>query len=223
MKYIAYYRVSTTKQGQSGLGLEAQQAAVVDYLKSNTGDLITEYTEVQSGSKDDRPELQAALRQCRLTGATLLIAKLDRLSRNRSFLMSIQDSSIKFVAVDMPEANHFTVGLMACLADYERQLISERTKAALKAAKARGVKLGNPRLEEFSPKNTTKARQAKIIKAKQRNAEMVEIINEMVEAMRPDQRDCVSLRTLASLLNDAGYKTARGKEWHPTSVSRLLA
>ena len=223
MKFIAYYRVSTTKQGQSGLGLEAQQAAVADYLKSNAGDLITEYTEVQSGSKDDRPELQAALRQCRLTGATLLIAKLDRLSRNRSFLMSVQDSSVQFVAVDMPEANHFTVGLMACLADYERQLISERTKAALKAAKARGVKLGNPRLSEVRPTDTTKARQAKIIKAKQRNAEMVEIINEMVEAMRPDQRDCVSLRTLASLLNDAGYKTARGKEWHPTSVSRLLA
>ena len=93
MKFIAYYRVSTAKQGQSGLGLEAQQAAVADYLKSNTGDLVTEYTEIQSGSKDNRPELQAALRQCRLTGATLLIAKLDRLSRNRSFLMSVQARS----------------------------------------------------------------------------------------------------------------------------------
>ena len=119
MKFIAYYRVSTVKQGQSGLGLEAQQNAVAEYLKSNAGELVTEYTEIQSGSKDNRPELQAALRQCRLTGATLLIAKLDRLSRNRSFLMNVQDSSVQFVAVDMPEANHFTVGLMACLADYQ--------------------------------------------------------------------------------------------------------
>lgn len=219
MKYIAYYRVSTSKQGQSGLGLEAQQAAVADYLKSNTGELVTEYTEVQSGSKDNRPELQAALRQCRLTGATLLIAKLDRLSRNRSFLMSIQDSSVQFVAVDMPEANHFTVGLMACLADYERQLISERTKAALKAAKARGVKLGNPRLSKVRPTDTKAATAARVNKAKQRNAEMLAIINEM----RDNEGKALSLRDLTKMLNDAGYKTSRGKEWHPTSVSRVLA
>ena len=223
MKFIAYYRVSTVKQGQSGLGLEAQQNAVADYLKSNTGELVTEYTEVQSGSKDNRPELQAALRQCRLTGATLLIAKLDRLSRNRSFLMSVQDSSVRFVAVDMPEANHFTVGLMACLADYESELISERTKAALQAAKARGVKLGNPRLAEVRHSDTTAASEASIAKAKERNAEILEIINEMVGEMSSAQREGLSLRTLASLLNDAGYKTSRGKEWHPTSVSRVLA
>tara|TARA_R110002126_G_scaffold291062_1_gene450184 strand:+ start:6645 stop:7313 length:669 start_codon:yes stop_codon:yes gene_type:complete len=218
-RFIAYYRVSTAKQGQSGLGLEAQQAAVADYLTSNTGELITEYTEIQSGSKDNRPELQAALRQCRLTGATLLIAKLDRLSRNRSFLMSVQDSSVKFVAVDMPEANHFTVGLMACLADYERELISERTKAALKAAKARGVKLGNPRLNEVRHTDTSAATEARTTKAKQRNAEILEIINEMRDSTGTE----VSLRDLTKMLNDAGYKTSRGKEWHPTSVSRVLA
>ena len=219
MKFIAYYRVSTVKQGQSGLGLEAQKAAVADYLKSNTGDLVTEYTEVQSGSKDNRPELQAALRQCRLTGATLLIAKLDRLSRNRSFLMSVQDSSVQFVAVDMPEANHFTVGLMACLADYERQLISERTKRELKAAKARGVVLGNPRLVQVRHTDTTAATAARTRKAKQRNAEILEIINEM----RDNAESEVSLRALTKMLNDAGYNTSRGKEWHPTSVSRVLA
>ncbi|MCT2531548.1 recombinase family protein [SAR92 clade bacterium H921] len=218
MKYIAYYRVSTVKQGQSGLGLEAQKAAVVDYLKSNAGELVTEYTEIQSGSKDNRPELQAALRQCRLTGATLLIAKLDRLSRNRSFLMNVQDSSVQFVAVDMPEANHFTVGLMACLADYERQLISERTTAALKAAKARGVVLGNPRLDEVRNTDTTKARAARVISAKQRNAEMLDIINEMRDESDID----LSLRDLTKMLNDAGYKTSRGKKWHPTSVMRVL-
>ena len=219
MKFIAYYRVSTVKQGQSGLGLEAQQNAVADYLKSNTGELVTEYTEVQSGSKDNRPELQAALRQCRLTGATLLIAKLDRLSRNRSFLMSVQDSSVRFVAVDMPEANHFTVGLMACLADYESELISERTKSALQAAKARGVKLGNPKLAEVRHTDTTAASEARANKAKHRNAEIREIINEMRDSAETD----LSLRDLTGMLNAAGYKTSRGKEWHPTSVSRVLA
>ena len=219
MKFIAYYRVSTAKQGQSGLGLEAQQAAVTDYLSTNTGELVKEYTEIQSGSKNNRPELQAALRQCRLTGATLLIAKLDRLSRNRSFLMSVQDSSVKFVAVDMPEANHFTVGLMACLADYERELISERTKAALKAAKARGVVLGNPRLDEVRNTDTTAATIAKTAKANSRNAEILEIINEIKGSVST----ALSTRQLAKHLNDAGYKTARGGHWHATSVNRVLA
>ena len=145
-KYVAYYRVSTAKQGRSGLGLEAQENTTTSYLDSVKGELVEGYTDIESGSKDNRPELQKALRKCRLTGATLLIAKLDRLSRNRRFLMDLQDSSINFVCCDMPEANNFTVGLLACLADYERELISERTKAALKAAKARGVVLGNPNL-----------------------------------------------------------------------------
>ena len=219
MKFIAYYRVSTVKQGQSGLGLEAQQAAVADYLKSNTGELVTEYTEIQSGKKDNRPELEAALRQCRLTGATLLIAKLDRLSRNRSFLMSVQDSSVKVVALDMPDANDLTWGFMACIADYESKLISERTKAALKAAKARGVVLGNPRLDEVRNSDTTAARAARVSQAKQRNIEILEIINEM----RDSVGNALSLRDLTKMLNDAGYKTSRGKEWHPTSVSRVLA
>jgi DNA invertase Pin-like site-specific DNA recombinase len=137
--------------------------------------------------------------------------------------MSVQDSSVRFVAVDMPEANHFTVGLMACLADYESELISERTKAALQAAKARGVKLGNPRLAEVRHSDTTAASEASIAKAKERNAEILEIINEMVGEMSSAQRECLSLRTLASLLNDAGYKTSRGKEWQATSINRVLA
>lgn len=221
-KFVAYYRVSTVKQGQSGLGLEAQQSAVAEYLKSNVGELITEYTEIQSGKKDNRPELESALRQCRLTGATLLIAKLDRLSRNRSFLMEMQDSSVDFIAVDMPEANHFTVGLMACLADYERQLISERTKAALQMAKARGVKLGNPRLSEIRNSDTTAATEARSSKAKARNQEIRTTIDEMVESISPEYRSNVSLRTIASMLNDAGYVTSRGKQWRHTSVNRVL-
>ena len=220
MQYIAYYRVSTIKQGQSGLGLEAQQSSVTGYLNSKSGELLAEYTEIQSGKKDEnRPELQAALRQCRLSGATLLIAKIDRLSRNPAFLINLQDSSTNFVCVDMPEANNFTVGILACMAGYYRQQISDNTKAALKAAKAKGVKLGNPRLDEFRNTDTTNARAAKIRNAKQRNADILSIINEM----RDSTGNTLSLRDLTKMLNDAGYTTPRGKEWHPTSVSRVLA
>ena len=218
-KYIAYYRVSTAKQGQSGLGLEAQKQSISSFLGRNEGTLTAEFTEVESGSKDDRVVLAKALRQCRLTGSTLLIAKLDRLSRNRSFLMNMQDSKTKFVAVDMPEANNFTVGLMACLADYERELISERTKAALKAAKARGVVLGNPRLAECRNTSTVNATAARSAQAKTRNSEMLEIINEIQDSVST----ALSTRQLAKHLNDAGYKTARGGHWHATSVNRVLA
>jgi DNA invertase Pin-like site-specific DNA recombinase len=204
-KYIAYYRVSTVKQGQSGLGLEAQRASVADYLAGVSGELINEYTEIQSGKKNDRPELNKALRKCRLTGATLLIAKLDRLSRNAAFLMNLQDSATKFIACDMPEANNLTVGLMACLADYERVLISKRTKEALKAAKARGVKLGNPKLDQ--------------VRCTERNTEILEVINEIQSNADSE----LSLRQISKQLNSAGYTTARGKAWQATSVMRVLA
>lgn len=218
MKYIAYHRVSTVKQGRSGLGLEAQQQSIADYMGNVPGALIGEFTEVESGSKDDRPELLQALRQCRLTGATLLIAKLDRLSRNRRFLLELADSTINFIAVDMPEANSFTVGLMACLADYERQVISERTKAALQAAKARGVKLGNPNLDKVRPNNTKPANEARSAKANVRNAEMLEVINEV----RANTNEDLSTRAICRILNEAGYTTARGGIWHPQSVVRVL-
>lgn len=217
MKFIAYYRVSTSRQGQSGLGLDAQRKAVSDYLSGRNGELVSQYTEVQSGSKDDRPELQKALRQCRLTGATLLIAKLDRLSRNRRFLLDMADSSINFIAVDMPEANNFTVGLLACLADYERQLISERTTAALKAAKARGVILGNPDLDKVRNTDTSAANEARITRAESHRAEVRQIIDEI----QLDSGE-LSLRQIAAQLNEAGYRTPRGGQWHPTSVARVM-
>ena len=219
MKYIAYYRVSTVKQGQSGLGLEAQKSAVNDYLVSNNGELINEFTEVQSGKDNDRPQLDTALRKCRLMGATLLIAKLDRLSRNAAFLLNLRDSSTKFVACDMPEANSLTVGLMACLADYERQLISTRTKDALQAVKARGVKLGNPNLDAVRNTDTTKARAAQAQKSAKRNTDILAIINEIKAQSHND----LSLREIANQLNNAGYTTARGKSFQPTSVNRILA
>ena len=219
MKAIAYYRVSTAKQGKSGLGLEAQQHTVNEYLKSSGADLVAEFQEVESGSKDNRPELQKALRKCRLTGATLLIAKLDRLSRNRRFLMELSDSSIKFVCCDMPEANNFTVGLLACLADYERQLISERTKAALQAAKARGVVLGNPNLELVRNQDTTNARKARMEQTQARRAEIREVMGEIER----DAGESLSSRAMAARLNDAGYTTSTGGQWSNMAVLRVLS
>jgi DNA invertase Pin-like site-specific DNA recombinase len=218
-KFVAYYRVSTAKQGKSGLGLEAQENATVEYLNRVDGDLVSSYRDIESGSKDNRPELTKALRECRLTGATLLIAKLDRLSRNRRFLMDLSDSSTNFVCCDMPEANNFTVGLLACLADYERELISERTKAALKAAKARGVILGNPNLAEVRNTDTTAATAARINQASARNSEIKQIIDEL----QADSSEQLSLRDVADKLNAAGYTTARGRAFHPTSINRILA
>ena len=217
-KFVAYYRVSTQKQGISGLGLESQQSTTRDYIATVGGNLVNTFEEVESGTKDDRPKLQKALRECRLTGATLLIAKLDRLSRNRRFLMDLQESSITFVCCDMPEANNFTVGILACMAEYERELISTRTKEALSAAKARGVILGNPKLDLVRNTDTRNATKALVAKAKSRNLELRQIVEELQE----DSTEQLSLRGLARKLNEAGYTTARGGKFHASSVNRVL-
>src|SRR4051794_18243920 len=140
--FVAYYRVSTAKQGASGLGLEAQKTAVRDYLNGGSWRLAAEFTEIESGKRDDRPELQKAISACRLYGARLVIAKLDRLSRDLHFLTGLERAGIQFVATDMPEANEMVVHMMAVIAQAERKMISARTKAALKAAKARGTVMG---------------------------------------------------------------------------------
>src|SRR5258706_2822013 len=138
-RYVAYLRVSTDRQGRSGLGLEAQRSAVAQYVAAKGGRIIEpEYVEVESGKRNDRPELEKALKHCRLTGAILIVAKLDRLSRNAAFLMTLRDSGAEFVAADLPEANTMTVGIMALVAQHEREAISARTKAALAASRARG-------------------------------------------------------------------------------------
>src|SRR6516225_10953855 len=139
-KHVAYYRVSTARQGRSGL--EAQRQAVADYLNGGDWKIVGEFTEVESGKKSDRPELARALAMCRLHGATLVIAKLDRLSRNAHFLFGLEKAGVDFVAADMPNANRLTVHLMAVVAEDEAERISKRTKDALAAAKKRGKKLG---------------------------------------------------------------------------------
>src|SRR3954469_11857326 len=141
-KFVAYYRVSTEKQGRSGLGLEAQQEAVRSYLNGGGWHLMAEVVEVESGKKNDRPRLAEALRLCRLHGAILIIAKLDRLARNVAFISNLMESGVEFTAVDFPQANRLTVHILAAVAEHEREMISRRTKDALAAAKARGTKLG---------------------------------------------------------------------------------
>ena len=146
--YIAYYRVSTQRQGRSGLGLEAQQQAVNVFLHGHEELIIESFTEIESGRKNDRPQLAAALDACRRYKAVLVIAKLDRLARNVHFISGLMESGVEFVAVDMPEANRLTIHILAAVAEHERETISQRTKAALQAAKARGTKAGQPRPEE---------------------------------------------------------------------------
>ena len=145
-KFISYLRVSTEKQATSGLGLEAQRKAIEDYLNGGRWELIKEFVEVESGKRtDNRPTLRKALETCKRTGAKLLIAKLDRLSRNVAFIANLLESGVEFVACDFPSANKLTIHILSAMAEYEREMISKRTKEALKAAKDRGVKLGSPK------------------------------------------------------------------------------
>ncbi len=211
-KRIAYYRVSTTAQGVSGLGLEAQRKAVRDF---NGGDLIEEYTEVESGKRNDRPQLEAALAACRKHKATLLVAKLDRLSRNASFLLKLRDSKVDFKAVDMPEADRFTVGIMALVAEREAEMTSKRTREALAAAKARGVKLGNP--HRRSREEAGKLGRDIVIAQADKFAENVVPI---IEAIRAS--GIKTLQGIADSLNARGIQTRRGGDWHPMTVRNIL-
>ena len=145
-KWVSYLRVSTDRQGRSGLGLEAQRQAVTDYLNGGNWALVSEFVEVESGKRSDRPQLAAALAACRKHKAKLVIAKLDRLSRNVAFIASLMDGNVDFVCCDFPTANRLTLHILAAVAEHEREAISVRTKAALAAVKARGTKLGNPNL-----------------------------------------------------------------------------
>lgn len=218
VKYVSYFRVSTQKQGQSGLGLEAQQTSVDAFIKNRDGDVLDSFTEVESGKKANRPELDKALRRCKLTGATLVIAKLDRLSRDIAFIANLQKSKVEFVCVDMPDANTLTIGMMAVLAQYERELISERTKAGLAAAKRRGVVLGNPTLQLVRNSDTVAAREAKKRTTTERNKQLKELITEIeASALQP-----MSLTDIATELNLAGYQTARGKKFTKTQVYRIM-
>lgn len=218
-KFVSYLRVSTKRQGASGLGLEAQRAAVASYLNGGAWSLVAEVVEVESGKRDDnRPRLAEALRLCRVHGATLVIAKLDRLSRDAHFLLGLEKAGVEFVACDMPSANRLTVGIMAMVADEERRMISARTKAALAAAKARGVKLGGDRgnIRSVAAQGTEASSTVRAAQADQRAADLAPIVADLQAA------GVTSLRGLAAALNDRGIHTARGGAWSATQVSRLL-
>jgi len=212
-KWVAYYRVSTAKQGISGLGLEAQKAAVMAFLNGGRWKLLGEYTEVESGKNDDRPQLALAMEQCRLTGATLLIAKLDRLSRNACFLLGLQESGVDFVCADMPEANKLTIGLLAVVAQHEREQISSRTKAALAAAKARGVKLGG--FKGVMPPDAVIATAARVAVSDAFAARVRPMIDEL-------RGKGLSLRQIAAELVAQGVQTPRGGEWTADAVRRAM-
>lgn len=218
-RFVAYLRVSTDKQGARGLGIEAQRQAVQAHLhRANHGaSLLAEFVEVESGRKSDRPELFKALEACELSGAVLIIAKLDRLSRDAHFLLGLHKAGVEFVACDLPTANKLTVTIMAAVAEHEREMISQRTKAALQAAKARGTKLGNP--------NGAKHLEG------HGNGEAVAVIREKADSRALKLRGVLgsiradgitSLAGIAAELQRRGIKTARGGAWHPMSVKRLL-
>lgn len=210
MKYVAYYRVSTERQGQSGLGLEAQQAAVAPWA----ADIVFSFTEIESGSDNDRPQLQAALAMCRQIGATLLIAKIDRLSRDAGFLLTLRSSGLQLLAADMPTVSTLEFGMKAVFSEYEKEQIRLRTKAALAAAKARGTKLGNPNAAQAS----AAANQAKIAKADFRAARIAPIIAEIKA-----KTGATSLREIAEILTARGVKTPRNKTtWYASQVGNIL-
>jgi DNA invertase Pin-like site-specific DNA recombinase len=204
--FISYIRVSTQRQGESGLGLEAQRAATERYLTGIGGTALREFTEVESGKRSDRPELHRALRACKETGAILLIAKLDRLARNVAVIANLLESGVRFVAVDMPNADRFMLHVYAAMAEEEGRRISERTRAALASAKARGVKLG--RTAE------------KLAKANRDAADhFAAQVGPMICDMR--ERERLTLQGVAERLNKMRIAPARGDKWHTSAVHRV--
>jgi DNA invertase Pin-like site-specific DNA recombinase len=211
-KFVAYFRVSTDKQGRSGLGLEAQREAVLNYLDGGRWSLVQEFVEIESGKQNDRPQLAMALAACKKHKAKLVIAKLDRLSRNLAFIAALMDSGVEFIALDNPHANKLTVHILAAVAQHERELIGQRTREALQAAKARGKKLGNPKLGVARKLAVAGNRAA----AARYAANVLPIIREIQAS------GVKSLRAVARALTARGIATARGGAWTPVQVSDIL-
>lgn len=216
-RFIAYYRVSTDRQGRSGLGLEAQQEAVHSFLSQRSHTLIAEKVEIESGRNADRPELAAAFALCRLHRATLIIAKLDRLARSVAFVSNILESGVDFVAADFPEANRLTIHILSAVAEHEARMISERTKAALRAAKARGVALGGDRGN--LPSVAARGAQASAAVRSQQAVERARDLAPLIGSLRDAGH---SFEAIASELDDRGIPSARGGLWTGQKVSRLM-
>jgi DNA invertase Pin-like site-specific DNA recombinase len=210
-QFVSYIRVSTNKQEVSGLGLEAQHDSVRSFAEAR-GEIIATFEETESGKLRERPALQAALMLCRRKKATLLVAKLDRLARNVAFVSSLMESSVDFVAVDNPHANKLTIHILAAMAEYEREQISERTKAGLRAAKKRGVKLGAP--------NPAASSAAGVAALKAKSKAFAMNVRPVINDIKAS--GIKSLRGIAKALNARGIRTARGGQWHQGTVSRIV-
>lgn len=212
-KYIAYYRVSTQKQGSSGLGLEAQKSSVLKFINGDDV-LIESYIDVESGKNNNRPNLIQAIEDCKNNDATLLIAKLDRLSRNAAFIFTLRDTQVKFKCVDMPEANSVTIGIMAVLAQDERERISKRTKDALAELIKQGAKLGNP-------KNLTREAREKGLITRIENSNKNENNRKAQSFIVALHKNGLSFYAITKELNQLGYKTRNDKKFRQTQVQRL--
>jgi DNA invertase Pin-like site-specific DNA recombinase len=218
MRFVAYLRVSTDKQGKAGLGIEAQRELVKRHL--GEGRPIQEFVEVESGKRNDRPQLAAALAACRAHGATLIIAKLDRLARNLHFISGLMESGVDFIAADNPHANRLTIHILSAVAEEEARMISRRTKDALAAAKARGVRLGNPNgARAFRGKQigNEAAIAAVMAKASRRAGDIVA----QIERIRSEE-GVTSYGAIARALNESGVRTPRGGRWYPMSVKLVM-
>lgn len=215
-KYVAYLRVSTQKQGFSGLGLEAQKEIIKNYLHTKIP--VAEFTEVESGRKTDRPKLKDALALCRTTGATLIVAKLDRLARNVSFLSNLLESDVDIIFCDFPQANKMVLHILSAISQYEAELTASRTKAALQAKKARGEKLGNPEhLMDKHMQAIAKSNQTNSDKAKNNpnNKRAVAFLKIMISQGK-------SLQEMTNILNNEGFVTAKGCRFVPATVKRII-
>ena len=227
MKYIAYYRVSTKRQGISGLGLQAQKDAVNKYISPE--EIGKEFTEIETGTnKKDRPQLTKAIELCKEHNATLLIAKLDRLARNVSFVSNLRNSEVKFTAVDNPEANDLTINILSSIAQHEAEVISQRIKSALAVKKRllakEGKKLGTPKNLD----NKARMRGTQTIKAKalnnSNNKRAKVFIEQLIQVNKlKEEEEKLTLKAIAKELNQNDYRTSRGKEFSPMQVSRLIA
>jgi len=224
-KLIAYYRVSTKKQGDSGLGLEAQRAAVKSYAAASGAAILTAYTEIESGRLADRPELAKAVAHARRAKAKLVIAKLDRLARNVAFLSALMDSGCEFMAADNPHANRLTIHILAAVAEDEARRISERTKAALAAAKARGTLLGSARPGHWTGHEKARLTGAAVGNERSRiirRRKALAGVADLLPAMQAERASGATLAAIADRLNAAGQQTPRGCTWSVMAVKRTL-
>jgi DNA invertase Pin-like site-specific DNA recombinase len=220
-RFVPYLRVSTDKQGRSGLGMEAQEAALAAFIRPGDVLLSPPFVEVESGKKSDRPQLAAALAKCRRSGATLLIAKLDRLARNVAFVSRLMEEGVPFVAADMPNATPFMLHIYAAVAEEEARAISKRTRAALAAAKARGVKLGGERPGAKVP-SVASARKGATVSASVRQAAADQAARDVLARIEELRAQHFSFEMVAAQLAEEGVATPRGGAWTGTAVRRAL-